>query len=93
MKNPFKRKKQSIPTAPEPRDLEAINAEYRDLMGRAARAQYLSYIHAEELKQINQRLVAVNNEADIRMKLNQAAEDVVKAQAAKEEANVQSQQS
>lgn len=68
MKNFLKRKKQA--QAPEPRSMDEINKEYNDLILRAAKAQYLVYVHTIDLDQVNKRQLQVNQEAQVRMDLD-----------------------
>lgn len=68
MKNPFKRKGVANPKAP--RELKEIQAEYNQLSARAGQNQYQTYVLTEDLKQINKRLVEVNQEAAHRNKLD-----------------------
>lgn len=75
--NPFstKKRRQSLPTVP-PRDLKDIQVEYNQLSLRAGQNQYQSYVLAQDLKGINQRLVEVNQEAAERNKLDAKDKEV-----------------
>jgi hypothetical protein len=71
----FRRKnKVAKVTQPEPRKIEDIQKSYSELLSKAAQTQYLVYVHSEELKNINQALVSVNQEAAARQSLDRAAE-------------------
>lgn len=77
MKNLFKKK--ANPEAPRPFD--EIEKEYQQLSAQAANAQYKIFVHTEELKQVNKRLMQVNQEAGERQQLDQAVkEELAKAQ-------------
>lgn len=71
MKNPFK-KKDKFPTPSAPRPMEEIQKEFQQLIALAANAQYTKFIKEEELKQINHRLVQVNQEGKARNELDAA---------------------
>jgi hypothetical protein len=73
MKNPFKRKKNAIPTPPVPRSEEEIKKVYYQLSSRAGELQYQVTIHEEELKQLNNVLRELNYEMKARLDLNAAA--------------------
>jgi hypothetical protein len=71
MKNFLKRKKQA--QAPEPRSMDEINKEYSELTVKAAKAQYLVYVHTLDLEHINKRQLYVNQEAQARMEIDKNA--------------------
>jgi len=82
MKNLFKKK--INPTAP--RAFKEIEQEYQMLSAQAANAQYKVFVHSEELKKINKRLMEVNQEAAERQKLDELAQaEAAKAETPKEE--------
>lgn len=70
MKNPFKKDK--YPKQSAPRELADIQKEYQQLSAMAANAQYVVFIKNKELEEINNRLVAVNQEAGKRQELDAA---------------------
>jgi hypothetical protein len=73
MKNPFKRKKEKFPTDSVPRTMIEINKTYGEELARAGEEQYLVYVHTETLKHVNQRLLALNQEAAARQQLDKVA--------------------
>ena len=82
-----KLKGQASPQAP--RSMQELEKEFQSLSAQAANAQYKVYIHGEELKELNKRLVQVNQEAAERSKLDAAVKTELAKQAAlkpKEEA-------
>lgn len=67
----FKNKqKAKLPKAPEPRAMDELIKANAELKQKAADAQYLVYVYSKDLEQINQALVAVNQEAAARKKLD-----------------------
>lgn len=76
----FKRKKKDkFPTATGPRPLETIKQEYGALRAQAGDIQYQQYIHAEDLRRVNERLLKVNQEAQERMSLDKQLAEAAKA--------------
>ena len=74
MKNLFKRKKEKFPTSSnEPRQLDEIQKEYNEVALKAGQLQYQVFVHSEDLKATNQRLVALNQEAAKRLQLDKEA--------------------
>lgn len=75
MKNPFKRfNKQKVSIKPKvPRTTEELTKAYQDLAARAAQSQYLVYVHTRALEDVNEQMMAVNQEAAERQKLDKAA--------------------
>lgn len=73
MKNLFKRKKDKFPKPATPRPLDAIKQEYGELRAKAGDIQYRLYVNKEDLRLVNERLLQVNQEANDRMALDQAA--------------------
>lgn len=71
MKNMFKKK--ANPEAP--RSLDEIEKEYQQLSAQAANAQYKVFVHSEELKQVNKRLMQVNQEYGERQQLDRAVKE------------------
>lgn len=59
----------------EPRTLDAIQKEYTELCVKAGAAQYQREIMDREVKALNDKLVAVNNEAAKRIELDKATEE------------------
>lgn len=75
----FKRKKDKFPKEQVPRAMEEINKAYSELLARAGQAQYLVYVHSNELEQVNKGLLALNQEAANRNALDkQAAAEAAK---------------
>lgn len=74
MKNPFKRKKDKFPMAPQQviRTTEELTKEYQRLAAKAAESQYLVYVHTENLRGLNQQMAVINREAAERQKLDAA---------------------
>ncbi len=70
--NMFKRKKDKYPTASAPRSIDEINKDYADLIGKAGQTQYLVSVYSNELKDINAKLLKVNQEAAARNALENA---------------------
>lgn len=75
MKNPFKtsKKKEKFPTLQVPRLRPEITQEFEKLATQAGSTQYLIVVKEQELKQLNQRLFELNNEAAAREKLDKEA--------------------
>lgn len=73
MKNPFKRKKDKFPTPTAPRDIEAIKSEYSSLAQQAGQVQYEVLVKSKDLEYINSRILAVNQEAAARQRLDKEA--------------------
>lgn len=69
--NLFKRKKAKFPTSSAPRALEEINKEYSELIAKAGQTQYLVTVYSNELKDLNSKLLKVNQEAAARNALTQ----------------------
>ena len=76
MKNFFKKKKQK--QAQEPRELKDIKAEYDQLTSRAGQAQYMVYVYGKELDQSNRRMLEVNQEAEVRQRMDRALAEAAK---------------
>lgn len=72
--NPFKRKKEKFPTSTGPRQIEEINKEYSELIAKAGQTQYLVTVYSNELKDINSKLLKVNQEAAARNALAKSEE-------------------
>lgn len=68
--NPFKRKKDKFPKPSGPRAMKEIQSEYQQASAQAANAQYQVFVHGKSLNLINQRLLELNQEADVRQKLD-----------------------
>lgn len=73
MKNLFKKSKKGYPTQQAPRVFADIEKAYQELLAKAAQAQYLVYVHGQDLKQLNQEMVRVNQEAALRQQLDRDA--------------------
>ena len=72
-----KQKKLSVP-----RELDAIQKEYQNTCFNAGQVQYQISVYKHELEMINERLLAINNEAAARRQLDeQKAKDKEPAQA------------
>lgn len=71
MKDFFKKKRQK--QVPEPRSMDEIQKEYKELLSKAGNAQYLVYVYSKELEQVNARLLSVNQEAGVRQELDRKA--------------------
>jgi hypothetical protein len=71
--NPFKRKKEKFPTSSAPRQIEEINKEYSELIAKAGQTQYLVTVYSNELKDLNAKLLKVNQEAAARNALEKQA--------------------
>lgn len=56
--------------AKEPREMDEIKKEYSQLLSKVGQAQYVVYVHSQDLEQYNQRLLEVNKEAQARENLN-----------------------
>lgn len=81
MKNPFKRKANHFPkpvAQPEPRALKDIQAEYNQVTSIAGTKQYQMFVLENELKQINTKMLELNKEGDVRIKLDKAAAEQAK---------------
>lgn len=76
--NPFKRKKEKFPTASQPRPLDEINQEYGQLISKAGQTQYLVTVYSNELKDLNAKLLKVNQEAAARNALSQEQGSAIK---------------
>lgn len=55
-----------------PRTLAEITTEYNQLVSRAGGLQYQTFVYADELRQVNDRLVEINHEAAARQQLDAA---------------------
>lgn len=77
-----KDKKVSL-TPPAPRTIEEITKEYQQVSFEAGAAQYQEFVYGEQVKNLNQRLLSLNREADARKKLD--AQDADKAMEATNE--------
>lgn len=67
----FRRKnKTELPTAPEPRSLEAIKEEYQQVSAAAISSQYQIYVHERALREFNDKMYNLNQEASARQKLD-----------------------
>lgn len=53
-----------------PRELQAIQQEYQQLMMRAGQLQYEISVKKKELESVNERSVIINNEASARLQLD-----------------------
>lgn len=70
------------------RSMDEINREYSELIGKVGQAQYTAYVYLDDVKKLNERILAVNQEAAKRRDLDQLA-----AKQQSGAGNVQSQQS
>lgn len=68
-----KKKKEKYPTDSAPRSVAELTKAYTEEAARAGQAQYQIFVHTEELRQINDRLVKLNQEANLRQKLDAQA--------------------
>ncbi len=68
IRNFLKRKSQ------EPRKMDEIQKAYGQLLSAAGQANYLVYVHTNELKRINTELESINKEAAERQKLDREAQ-------------------
>lgn len=60
-----------------PRSLADITTEYNQLVSRAGGLQYQTFVYADELKKVNDRLVEINHEAAARQQLDAVAAPAV----------------
>ncbi len=63
-----------------PREMAAIEADYRQLAAEAGQTQYRIVIAQEELKNTNDKIRLINNEAAARQQLDKEAADRLKAE-------------
>jgi len=67
-------KKISLPAPPPaPRALADITAEYQQKAIEAGQSQYQAFVHSEDVKSLNRRLLELNREAAERNKLDAEA--------------------
>ncbi len=59
----------------EPRAIEAIKQEFAELCMKAGQAQYQSEVLSREIKNLNERILQVNIEANKREQLDKAAKE------------------
>lgn len=74
---PKNRPRQISLPAPQttPRNLEAIQADYQQTALQAGQSQYQVFVHSEDLKSLNQKLLNLNREAAERNRLDQEAKN------------------
>ncbi len=57
-------------TPSEPRPIADIQKEYQQVALNAGAAQYQAFVHGEEVKNLNKRLLSLNQEAGARQALD-----------------------
>lgn len=57
----------------EPRSMDEIKQSYMELSNRSGQVQYQAHILNKELKNLNDQLESVNNEAAVRQELDKQA--------------------
>lgn len=77
------KKKDKYPTESVPRSVEELTRAFTAEAAKAGQAQYQILVYTEELRQINERLLKINQEADKRQKLDKAARDEAARNAAR----------
>ncbi len=63
-------KASKAPAASEPRAMAEIQKEYQQVALNAGQAQYQAFVHGEEAKNLNKRLLSLNQEAGARQALD-----------------------
>lgn len=63
----------SLPAPRPPRAMADIQAEYQQTALQAGQAQYQVFVHQEDVKNINKKLLELNREASVRNKLDAEA--------------------
>lgn len=66
----FKGLRNKTKEVPAPRDLATITKEYTDIAQKAGQASYQYFVFSKHLEQLNNQLLTLNQEADLRNKLN-----------------------
>lgn len=66
----FKGLNKKTKEVPVPRDAVTIQQEYNEVTSKAGQVAYQEFIYAKHLEQLNQKLLQLNQEADLRNKLN-----------------------
>jgi len=70
-----KSKKITLPEQKVPRTAEEIQKEYANELANSGKQNYLVFVHSEELKASNQRLLALNQEYAARQALDKQTQE------------------
>lgn len=77
-------KKQAAQKAPDPRVIDEIQKEYRQLATQSGEVQYQIYALEQNLEELNKQMIVLNHEGAARQKLDREAADKAKSEQQKE---------